>query len=457
MWSSSKLSAALGSLIISVFLVILRIVAYLYSGSLVVLTDLLDTSIDILAGAIATYSVYIASKPPDREHRYGHGKAEDIGGLIESMILIGAFIFILYSALDRVLFSSGEVTVTFSMPVILLISTTLAINLWRYIVLRRVAARERSKALEADSLHYLSDVLSGSTVLAVGSIGFLNLVSIDHLVLIDSMSAVAVSLYFVYSGVRVGLRAISDLMDQTPEKVAEAVENIVSSDPRCRVLRVRARRSGKTIFIDLNLGISQHLDLKALKEIIAEIESRLKSMFPDMTVDVVYNVTPEEPESIVKKIKDIASRYRGIGNVHNIIYVPTEKGGEVRLHVEIDPRMSVGKAHEIVSDIESAIYSEVKGIRKVVIHAEPWRGRIDYNRLIQQSIERDPELKAHIRIKSISTTVVGGRVFLDIVCSVPHDMDMEQAHRIVSKLEGVLRESLGDNVAVTIHIEPRHL
>ncbi len=253
----------------SVVLVVIKLGAYLATGSLSVMAEFLHSSLDFFATLVTLSAVSYAAKPPDIGHHYGHGKAENLGGLVGAIMIMATSLWILYEGIDRLIHS---VAFTPSLAAVAVMAVSMVVDYQRSKVLFRAAKRYHSQALEADALHFSSDLISAGSVLAVVAVGLaLPLVtSVPEfvLVILDVGVAAFVSAWFAWQGYHLSMRAISELLDKAPvEVVAEAERIARRTDGVLSVKDVRSRRSGSRVFMDMSVVVAEGTEIKGLMKL----------------------------------------------------------------------------------------------------------------------------------------------------------------------------------------------
>ena len=235
---------ALTSVGAAVLLTSMKVVVGLATGSIGILSEAAHSGIDLIAALMTFWAVRASSKPPDSDHLYGHGKIENFSALFETGLLLATCVWIAYEASKRLVFGGGHVEATVWSFVVMAIS--IGVDLSRSRALASVARRHRSQALEADALHFSTDVWS-STVVILGLLGvwFSQRTGLAWLARADSVAALGVACIAALVSVRLGRKAVDDLLDAAPsgllERIARAaadVEEVVG------VSQVRVRRSG---------------------------------------------------------------------------------------------------------------------------------------------------------------------------------------------------------------------
>ena len=291
-----KRAAARGSVAASVALTTLKIVVGLLTGSLGILAEAAHSALDLVAALVTLFAVRLSSKPADREHTYGHGKIENLSALLETALLLLTCGWIIRAAVLRLLHHAVEMEVTvWSFAVM---ATSIVVDWSRARVLRRTALRYNSQALEADALHFETDVWSSAVVIAglVGVLAAARYPSVVWLRYADAVAALAVAVIVVWVSVKLGLRTIYYLVDTAPsgleEKILSEVRG-VAGIAACDHLRMRY--SGPTLFVDVRIEVDGNQSLRDAHRITEEVESAVQRISP--AADVTVHAEPPNAHS----------------------------------------------------------------------------------------------------------------------------------------------------------------
>jgi cation diffusion facilitator family transporter len=285
--TSEKRSAALSSVMAAVGLTGFKIVVGLTTGSLGILAEAAHSGLDLMAAVMTFLAVRISGKPADRTHLYGHGKVENLSALFETLLLLLTCFWILYEAGHRLLYHAAHLRVTvWSFAVM---ATSIVVDLSRSRVLYRAARKYNSQALEADALHFSTDIWSSSVVIVgllcvkisewVPRVAFLR-----HA---DSVAAIMVGLIVVYVSVQLGIRTIQALLDVAPSGVENRIIAAVECLPGvvdCH--NVRLRYSGSQLFVDIHILVDGGQTLKQAHDLTEEIEQTIQQFLPNVDVTI---------------------------------------------------------------------------------------------------------------------------------------------------------------------------
>lgn len=291
-----KKQAASSSVLAAVFLTGIKVVAGIITGSLGILAEAAHSGLDLVAALVTYFAVRISDKPADSEHTYGHGKVENLSAFVETILLLVTCVWIIYEAIERLFFKTVEVDVTAWAFLVMIISVVVDISRSR--MLYRAARAHNSQALEADALHFSTDVWSSSVVI-LGLVCVLVGRRAEKLIFLDkadSVAALIVALIVIYVSIQLGIRTIKGLLDSAPQGLAERIGDVVKGFPQvsdCHKIRVRT--SGPTVFADLHITISRDETLERVHALTDEIESAIQEVAPG--ADVTVHPEPAPPPS----------------------------------------------------------------------------------------------------------------------------------------------------------------
>ncbi len=293
-----KNTAALNSVIAAFLLTGLKVVVGLLSGSLGILAEAAHSGLDFAAAIVTCIAVRAASKPPDQDHTYGHGKVENLSALVETLLLLATFAWIIRESVVRL--TSHHVQVDASIWAFAVMAISIAVDVSRSRMLFRVAAKHRSQALEADALHFSTDIWS-SAVVIVGLLG-VKLAGwypgLDFLLQADAVAALLVAGIVVMVSGRLGVRTIQALLDSSPPGVGDQIKTAVAGV--CGVFdchAVRVRHSGPYYFVDLHITVDGDQSLRAAHELTERVEQAVETILPGSDVTVHPEPAPVVPKS----------------------------------------------------------------------------------------------------------------------------------------------------------------
>lgn len=282
--SEAKLKASAARLSVSAaaFLIALKTVTGLLTGSISVWASLLDSAMDIFASAINYFAVRAASAPPDEDHRYGHGKAESLAGLFQSFVICASGLVLLWEAVRRVITprpTESEWLGVGTMAIACGVSFALVARL------RQVARKTDSPALAADAVHYATDVYTNGAALFA-----LLLVALTGWTLADPLISILISAFILKSAVDVARDSVNVLMDRRLSRDVDAqVASVVEGFRAEGVLGfhdLRTRRSGSHKFIDLHLEVEANQTLQQAHDLSVRVLRAIEAEIPRSRVQI---------------------------------------------------------------------------------------------------------------------------------------------------------------------------
>ncbi len=460
---SEKQRAAFNSVLAALGLTGMKLVVGVLSGSLGILAEAAHSGLDLVAALVTLIAVSVSDRPADEAHPYGHGKVENVSALIETLLLFVTCAWIIYEAVRRIFFR--DVLVEPSVWAFLVVIVSIGIDVSRSRMLSRAAKKHRSQALEADALHFSTDVWSSAVVLGglalvlvgrkffPGQSAFLNRA--------DAVAALAVAFIVLFVSYRLGKRTIDVLLDRAPEGLkgtiaaaAAEIEGVISAG------QVRLRQSGPRTFVDMTIEVDRNLTLERTHAIAESVEARIQALVPG--ADVVIHTDPRESEreTMARRIRAIADRNQI--PVHNISV--HEDGGDVHvdLHIEVDDHLLLHQAHDLANHIEEDLRAEIPRLARVNTHIESRGTGVGSGRDVTAE-----EGAVVARVKAISDGIAGrecchnilvrrqgDRLAVSLHCGFDRNLPVIEAHRMSSRIEEALKR---DNPAidqVLVHTEP---
>ncbi|MBV1881833.1 MAG: cation diffusion facilitator family transporter [Pseudomonadales bacterium] len=269
--------AANASVVTALVLVAMKVVAVYMTSSVSVTASLVDSVMDIGASLVNLFAVRIALMPPDAEHRFGHGKAEPLAALAQSAFICGSALFLIFQALERFItpveikhLDVGIYVMIFSM-----VLTSALIMVQRYVI-----RKTKSTIIKADSLHYITDLLTNLSVLialGIAQLGFFQ---------VDILMGIAVGVFILYHAVGIGGSAVNMLMDRELERpeIEKIYDIVLQQDGILGVHDVRTRQSGKDTFIQLHLELNDDMKLIDAHVLADAVEANISDLFPDSEI-----------------------------------------------------------------------------------------------------------------------------------------------------------------------------
>jgi cation diffusion facilitator family transporter len=360
---NAKEKVALGSIAASAGLAAAKAVIGLLTGSLAILSEAGHSLIDLSATVLTYFAVRVSGKPADAEHQYGHGKVESVTALAETALLFVLTAVVIFEATQRLIGVQAHV-VEATAAAFVIIAGSIAVDFFRARTLRSVAKATSSEALEADALHFGSDMWSSVAVL-IGLCG----VALGY-PWADAVAAIVVAVFICIAGWRLGRRTINTLTDTAPAGVSERVAAIARLEPGVvAVERVRARPAGAVLFVDLGIGVSRTLPLDRVAAITERLSRDIRAELPNAEVTITTKPRALDNETVRDRVMMIA-RNRGLA-IHHVAVQAISGQLSVSADLEVEGTQSLTAAHDIASRLEDAVREELGTNVEVETHIEP--------------------------------------------------------------------------------------
>lgn len=470
---SEKNHAALLSLMAAVVLTSVKLGIGLYTNSLGILSEALHSGLDLVAALMTLFAVRMAAQPADKSHPYGHGKVENLSALGETLLLLFTSAWIVVEAYHRLV--SGGAPVLPSLWGVAVMSLSIGIDVNRARMLRKVAKKYKSQALEADALHFWSDIWSSGVVLAgvlavwCGSWLPESSPVRPFLDSADAVAALLVSLIILKSCFSMAKRSITALMDGGGQEHEDEIRRKVSSLPGITaVKKVRVRVSGPYSFVDLCVGVEPGLRVEMGHVLAHQAEHLVAGILPE--ADVTVHVEPCDAADAGRAdpffiIQNLAVE-QGLA-VHSVQVTQEEGRLHAELHVEMNGGMPLVAAHTRVAVFEKALHTSLPDM-DVVTHIEPEQGQEQVERVSLSGTEVEPLRYAVEQLVGMTEGVSGchrltayrygaaldADLCLTFHCCMTEDCTVERAHAVTAELEAALRRAIPALRRVIIHIEP---
>jgi cation diffusion facilitator family transporter len=402
------------------------------------------------------FAVRISGKPADEEHHYGHGKIESISALAETGLLFVLSAVVIWQAVAR-LASHQTHVVEATVAAFTVIVCSIVVDFFRARLLYRVASETASDALEADALHFGSDMWSSIAVLAgLGGVAL-------GLQWADSAAALVVAVFVCLAGYRLGRRTIDTLTDTAPAGVADKVRRAAS---RVRgvvaVEGVRVRPAGDKVFVELVVAVSRALPLDSVEALKRRVVEAVRSDLPRAEVGVDAAPRALDSENVQERVM-VTARNQGLAVHHVTVH---DIGGRlsVSLDLEVGGKLGLGAAHDIADGLETALREELGPGVEIETHIEPLQPPEAAGR------EAPPERVRAVEIALAEAAAEGGMIrdvhdvrvretdegeIVNFHCTVDPALTVQAVHEKVDELEQALRRRSASIKRVIGHAEPR--
>jgi cation diffusion facilitator family transporter len=458
-----KKRAALLSIGSATLLLCLKTFLVIRTDSLGILSEALHSGLDLVAAVITFLSVRVSDQPADERHPYGHGKFENFSAFIETGLLILTAIYIIVEAFYRLFFHTVHMQP--SLLAIIVLFGALAIDLTRARALQKVAKRHSSEALEADALHFSTDVWSTLVViLGVALVWVGDQWNLPWLAYADALAGLAVAGVIFWVGSQLGRRTLDALLDAAPsglqDRITSAIEEI---DGVLGADRVRLRRAGNRYFVDATVSVARTANLDQVHALTDRIEKRVAQIVP---ADVIVHAEPRAPrdEHLFESVRAVAQRL-GLA-VHDVTASQQDDHVFVELHLEVDENLSLREAHRRATELEDGIRALRNGNVDVNIHIEPLGRHIatpdtraGEMRQLEMAVESflnhmpatyDELINCHdVRVRQVEH-----HILVSCHCVMKSELSITRVHDVLAALEDNVKERFPQISRVTIHPEP---
>jgi len=459
-FSAEKQRVARHSMAAAAVMTLLKIGAGLLSGSLGVLSDAAHSGLDLVGAALTYFSVHVSDKPADEDHTYGHGKIENLSAFSEAGLMALSCAWIIWEAVQRIFYRTVELH--HSLWPVLVLVTSIGVDIWRSRQLRAVAVQTGSPALATDAFHFASDIWATAAVL-VGLVAVWvgERFQIGALRYADPLAALVVSLMILRMTVRVGHEAVAALVDEIPaETRRRLVREVERVDGVLAVERARVRRAGAGYFADVTLALPRRFTFEHTGELVEAATAAVQRALPG--ADVVIHTIPRETkaESIFDRVRAVAARNNV--SVHELS-IQTHHGRlQVELHVELDETLALRDAHNFVTAMEAEILRNVPEVDSVLTHIESEPATIEQpeeelveDRRLEQALRSAaagfPEI---VDVHAMTVGRTGEHISLTCHCTLPDELPMSRVHQVITALEDRFKLECPEVSRVTIHPEP---
>jgi cation diffusion facilitator family transporter len=425
-----------------------KLVAGLATHSLGLLSEAAHSGTDLVAAILTFVAVGVAIRPADTGHAYGHGKAEHLAALGEAAILVAASLLIAWRALGR-LFGSNPAQVDPRWYALVVIGIVIVVDFVRATVSFRAGRRYRSAALQANALHFASDLAGSAAVL----LGLVAARAGYHWA--DSAAALFVATLVLLAAARLMRLNVDVLMDRVPPDAQEAALAAISALPGIELRRLRMRQAGGRQFADVVIGVPPGAAVGQGHAAADAVEAAVHGALPDS--DVVVHVEPRQDESVLReRVLGAAQRVPGVREIHNLTVLRVGDTTEVSLHLKLPGDLPLEGAHELATDVERAIVESVPEVDAVQTHLEPLaeagEGQdVAGDRDLVERIVLEETGQAPRELRFLRT---GDGLLAYLTLCLDPATSLADAHARASEIEERIRRERPEIADVVVHTEP---
>ncbi|MGA9909832.1 MAG: cation diffusion facilitator family transporter [Nitrososphaeraceae archaeon] len=493
-----KRKVAITSVIASVGLASIKLMIGYSTNSLGILSEGMHSGLDVIAAFMTLYAIQIVIRPPDARYTFGYAKFESLSSFVAIILLFAVAGWIFYEGIDRILFKNIHPEITIFSFVIMFLSVV--VDLGRSKALYRTARKYGSQALEADALHFRADMLSSSIVI----IGLIS-VSIFHIPNADAYAALVIAGMIIYTSLGLGRRTLDVLLDKAPKGMYHLLlESISGLDGVTKAHDIRIRNMGTSMSVDLHIEVPRTCTHDKAHRIATTVENRIREIMPNCDVLVHVDAIESSTETLTDRIRLIAAETDGIRNIHSLYLSrivssasppflgknqkPKTKDDHdvssdsrnhdsdmseiwqplhLYLDVQVDRRLDLKAAHNIVESFEARIKTEIPQVKDITTHIET--ESTDDTEVMGVEKEPSPYTTENIRklclktegvmdCQDIGIVDVNGEqhVTLTIIIKAATEKtvtSVEEAHKISTSVQDSIMKEIGA-ARVVVHTEP---
>jgi cation diffusion facilitator family transporter len=476
-----KKTVALSSVGAAIGLTSIKIIVALLTGSLGILAEAAHSGLDLVAALMTYFAVRVSDRPADATHHYGHGKVENLSAFLEAGLLLLTALWVIYEALRRLIFREGHVDASIWAFLVMIIAV--AVDYTRSRAMLRIARKLGSQALEADALHFKTDIWSSLVVIA--GLFIIRLTQSFPLPVwlgqADAVAALGVSGIVIWVSLQLTRETIDALLDRAPEEFAILVQNSIRDvQGVTEVRRVRVRRAGNKLFTDVVIAAPRTHTFEQIHELSERVEKAtmegVRTLSPQAEVDVLVHVEPtaSPSETVMDQIHYLAE-LQGV-HAHDIHVREVSGKLEADFDLEVQSDMDLEEAHNVATRLEQAVLQSNDQLLRVTTHLEAPTATVVPRKDVTQQY---PEMAG--QIIRIADKIAGAgsahdvhlyRSYtrndylygsegeqneeLDLVLHTifdPH-IPLSQAHIQAEEIQRALRHAYPDLGSVVIHTEP---
>jgi len=460
MMRSEKRAVALNSVFAALLITTLKVVVGASTASLGILSEAAHSGLDLLAALITLLSVRVSDKPADADHQYGHGKIENFSAFIETGLLLLTTVWIVAEAIIRFR-HPGAHHIEPNVYAFAVMLCSMLVDVWRSRALKRVAAKYDSQALEADALHFRTDVWSSAVVIAGLALVWIgNARQIGWLAEADPLAAVFVAAVILYVSSRLARQTVDALLDAAPRGVRGRMMAAVSQvEGVLDVERARIRRAGNRYFADVTVAIARNVTFQRSAQLTEAVDDAVHRVLPDADVVVHSTARARQAESIFDRIRAVATRNNL--TVHDVSVQDLHGQLRVEQHLELEETLTLKDAHERVTRLETEMREQIPEIAAILTHIESEPGRIESGEELRRTAELEEKLRRTARdfpeildVHDFSFRRVGEHVYVSCHATMADDLPLGRVHDLSTELEIRFKQQAAELFRVLIHPEP---
>jgi|GEM_PF-102886 len=440
-----------------------KVFAGVMTGSVSILSEAAHSAIDLLAAGMATFSVHVADRPPDEDHHYGHEKVENVSGVLEGILIFGAAVWIIVEASNKLLHRSQLAHLG---PGAVVMAVSAIINMAVATVLQRTAAETRSVALEADAAHLFADVYTSVGVfLGLAGITVARYFFNKDIAYLDPVIAIGVAVFIMRTGSKITWKSFLPLIDfaGTPDEetgIKEAINQFRGEGVDFH--KLRTRRAGATLHVDLHMGVRPGITLERGHEISHQLKARIVDKIPGASV--LIHVEPSSRIEVLPPTDERISRIREellkddrVADVWGLKAM--RYNGELRVETDlsVDPKVTLAESRSLSDGLKRRLSSRFTDLKDLVLEFHPgdgWQNAIhdDDKQKISELVGEHESSSGKIHSLQVSSCGAMHRVRINL--GLPPSLPLSVAHSIARHLEEDIKALFHEGGEVDLHVEP---
>jgi len=445
---------AMFSILVSIFLVIIKVAVAYFTKSIGVFSEALNNGLDLVTVLVTYMAIRISTRPADKDHTYGHGKYENLSAFLEIAIISALSFFIIYKSIQRIIYKNIVLNLNWYVFLILIISIFL--NIIRVFYVGRAARKYNSFAFKANFLNYSSDILS-STIVIIGLF-----MANAGIYVADPIASIIISVIILTFSLRLSIRIVGNLLDYIPKEVTDKVMEILKEIPEIKsVNKLKIHEVGNIKFINLEICLKNNLYSSQVENIKDKIKNKVSRGVPESEIILETKSLPTE-DNIEAYVKEIILNQPHVKDIHNIYIYNVDNYIDISIHIELNRYLKLEETEKLTKVTEDKIKKKIGNIRSVYIHIEDARSSEDWNDITKESEKLISNIKKEISsyvnpetCHKFTILEKEGLYNLAFHCRLKKSLDVKKAHLIVTKIEDNIKKKFESISEISIHVEPR--
>ena len=456
---TAKTRTAIISVAAALGITLLKLLTSVSSHSIGMYSETAHSALDLLAAAITLTSVTLADRPADEDHTYGHAKIENLAAFTETLLMFGSVVWIVIESIHRIFELDTVVHISPWPFAVLLLS--MSVDFLRSRSLSKTAIHTGSAALEADAVHFGTDIWSSFAVIV--GLGANNLGSRLHqpwMRLGDPLAAILVSIIILKVCWGLTRKAIDVLTDSAPTEMHRKVlEAVGRTEGILAVERLRLRSSGNHYFVDIKLAMPRNISFQRSEAIKEAVAAAVHKLLPE--ADVITYAVPRasSEENIFDRVHAVAANNNL--SVHDVSVQDWHGHLHLEQHLEVPETLTLRAAHDLATKMEAAMRAEIPEIQSILTHIESEHSTIERD----AHITSDRALEVRLReiasqmpeildVHEVSMKRLDNTLQITCHCTLRDETRMSVVHAVITRLEDAVKAAMPEVARVFIHPEP---